>query len=238
MGARLDGTKPVQKVGEKPAKKVAPNKAVKPGKKPAKTASKTAQKKPRKAAPKAPTKTAKKTAKKSAKRTSKKAADRPTAKSVATMDRAAKALELRRDGATFADIGCSLGITASGAWRMVQTMLRELRETMAEMAEEVRQIELQRLDSMLFALRSKIRRADCKAIEVALRISDRRAKLLGLDAALKAELTGAGGGPIAIDEARLRLVQAFSRVAAPDEPANDPAGSDLTSECCSANSAV
>lgn len=234
MGARLDGTKPVQKVGEKPAKKVAPNKAVKPGKKPAKTASKTAQKKPRKAAPIAPTKTAKK----SAKKTSKKAADRPTAKSVATMDRAAKALELRRDGATFADIGCSLGITASGAWRMVQTMLRELRETMTEVAEEVRQIELQRLDSMLFALRSKIRRADCKAIEVALRISDRRAKLLGLDAALKAELTGAGGGPIAIDEARLRLVQAFSRVAAPDEPADDPAGSGLTSECCSANSAV
>lgn len=50
------------------------------------------------------------------------------------------------------------------------------------LVEEVRAMEIERLDNMLTKLEPKINEGDDKAIAVALRISERRSKLLGADA--------------------------------------------------------
>jgi hypothetical protein len=51
---------------------------------------------------------------------------------------------------------------------------------------------------MLKAVSPRAMRGDVKAIGAALRISERRAKLLGLDAPVRKECTGADGDPIVV----------------------------------------
>lgn len=101
-----------------------------------------------------------------------------------------KALALRRVGASYQQIGEALGITPSGAYRSVARVLARLRKTSDETAEEIRQQELMRLDEMQFALYPTARRGDTKAIETILKIQARRAKLLGLDAPEKVDVSG------------------------------------------------
>ncbi|HUU02182.1 MAG TPA: hypothetical protein VM425_12125 [Myxococcota bacterium] len=105
----------------------------------------------------------------------------PTSRTaIASAEKQAQALELRRDGHTLQQIADALGFAGpSGAADCVQ---RALRATVAEPAEELRILELARLDSYLAALQKKIGTGEPRAIEVALRVSTRRAKLLGLDA--------------------------------------------------------
>ena len=57
-------------------------------------------------------------------------------------------------------------------------------------AEDIRDVEVMRLSSMLEAIWPKAMRGDYRAIDRALRISERLSRLLGLDAAIKQELTG------------------------------------------------
>jgi hypothetical protein len=142
-------------------------------------------------------------------------------------DRSTMALELRRDGLSYDAIGRTLGITRQGAWKLVQARFAELREQTAETATDVRDQQLHRLDAMLYALRGKVKRGDPRAIDSALRIEDRRAKLLGLDAPSRAEVSGPDGGAIEIEDARGQLADALARLAPQDEPgAGSPGDSD------------
>ena len=69
-----------------------------------------------------------------------------------------------------------------------------LERALREPAEEVRELELRRLDHMLFKLSPRLEEGDLKAIGAALKIADHRARLLGLYAPI--QLTGPGGAPI------------------------------------------
>ena len=63
--------------------------------------------------------------------------------------------------------------------------MRELEATansQSEGTEAVRQLEIQRLDQMLFPIWQQVISGDVQAITTALRIQERRANLLGLDA--------------------------------------------------------
>ncbi|MFF8769120.1 hypothetical protein [Kitasatospora sp. NPDC015120] len=63
--------------------------------------------------------------------------------------------------------------------------------------EELRAVEDARLDRMfLVAYRKAVKDGDLPAIDRALRIMERRARLLGLDQPAKTEVTGQDGGPI------------------------------------------
>jgi hypothetical protein len=68
-----------------------------------------------------------------------------------------------------------------------------LRETLQEPADEVRQLELLRLDRYLSAIAEKVDSGDLKAIDRALKIMERRSKLLGLDAPQKVAPTDPTG---------------------------------------------
>ena len=109
--------------------------------------------------------------------------------------RAARALELRRDFVPYREIAAQLGVSLRTAYDDVQKALEEITR---EPAEDVLKMELERLGSMHFRLTSEIARVtrhlkqggdvDLKAVDQVrklidsqVRISERRAKLLGLD---------------------------------------------------------
>lgn len=108
----------------------------------------------------------------------------------------ARALELRRAGLGFEAIGAQLGIKKSQAHRLVVSGLAEARAQVAASADELRSEELSRLDGMLTGLWPRARKGEVAAVDRVLKISERRAKLLGLDAPERKQLEGAGGGPM------------------------------------------
>src|SRR6188768_522389 len=94
-------------------------------------------------------------------------------------ERKRDALELRKAGVGFQAIADRLGYkNASGAHYAVVSALKEITKPAAE---EVRDLEVERLDGMLFAISAQVSYGHLGAIDRALRIMERRAKLLGLD---------------------------------------------------------
>jgi hypothetical protein len=113
------------------------------------------------------------------------------------LDRHLAALELRKAGATYQQIADQLGYAcAKGAHKAVQSALKA---TLREPADEVRELEIARLDAALLAIWRRVQGGDEKAIGRLLGIMERRARLLGLDAPKRSEFSGPQGAPLAID---------------------------------------
>jgi len=106
---------------------------------------------------------------------------KPTSR--AMLDAAAKqaqALELRKAGHSFDQIAAKLGYAnGGGAYKAVEAGLKA---TLQEPADELRQLEITRLDTMLSALWPKVKKGEHGAIDRALKVGERRAALVGLDA--------------------------------------------------------
>lgn len=97
-----------------------------------------------------------------------------------------KALELRKAGVTFVVIAEQLGYRGpSGAYRAVMSALKR---TLQEPADEVRTLELERLDALLLALWAQAKQGQQGAVDRVLKVMERRAKLLGLDAPTKTDV--------------------------------------------------
>ena len=129
---------------------------------------------------------------------------------VSAAEKRAQAVALRRQGKTFEEIATEVGYAnKSSAFRAVD---QALKAAVREQAVELIQLETERLDAMLAALWPKIEGGDARSIDTALRLSERRAKLLGLDAAQQVQHSGPDGGAIPVsigemtaDERRARL---------------------------------
>ena len=92
---------------------------------------------------------------------------------------------LRKTGISYDAIAATLGYKGrSGAYKAVITALRDITR---EPAEELRSLELERLDAMLSGIWEKATTGDTWAIDRAIRLMERRAALLGLDAPQKRE---------------------------------------------------
>lgn len=95
-------------------------------------------------------------------------------------ERQRAALALRAAGLTLEAIASQLGYKdASGAYRAICTGLTR---TLREPAEQLRTLELERLDRMQEAIWPSVVAGKLIAIDRALAIQERRAKYLGLDA--------------------------------------------------------
>jgi len=101
------------------------------------------------------------------------------------IDRQRQALELRKAGATYPMIAERIGLSLGGAHKAVMAALKA---TIQEPADDVRRLEVARLDTMILAVWTKVRQGDPAAITVALKIMHRRALLLGLDAPVQARV--------------------------------------------------
>jgi len=113
-----------------------------------------------------------------------------TAEETQIVERRAQALSLRREGLTYRQIGKRLGVSVEVAYADVQAELSALRTLTTEDAEAVRDLELRRLDDYVSALWPKAADGDTAAIATLLRVQERRAKYLGLDAPDKQEILG------------------------------------------------
>lgn len=90
-----------------------------------------------------------------------------------------KAYEMRLKGHSYAEIAKKLGITVAMANIYIKEGLAVIKDECSEKVEEMRQLELERLDNLLLAHwpnRSLPRHAD-----IILKLQERRAKLAGLD---------------------------------------------------------
>lgn len=106
------------------------------------------------------------------------------------------ALDMRRQGMGYREIAKALDCSLGNAHKLVETAIAQIP---VESAEDVRRIELARLDRMLRGVSKYANTGDPKAILAVVKIMDRRAKYLGLDAPSKVALEGKDGGPIQFD---------------------------------------
>jgi DNA-binding CsgD family transcriptional regulator len=101
------------------------------------------------------------------------------------------ALRLRRTGASYREIAVQLAVDVATAYSDVRAELAALREQTVEEAKELRDLELQRFDEMTAGLWPQVRAGSPAHVTAAVRVSERRARLFGLDAPVvtKSELS-------------------------------------------------
>lgn len=111
------------------------------------------------------------------------------AQRAATAERRGKAVAMRLAGLDYETIANRLGYASRGA--ACQDITRALEANVAEQnrnADVLRQEELQRLNRLQAGVWQAAVSGDTKAVDTALRIIDRRCKLLGLDAPVRHEV--------------------------------------------------
>lgn len=114
-------------------------------------------------------------------------------RSLVALQRQQQAVELRRSGRSYREIAHANGIGVTTAHRLISGAMAEARSAVAEDVVELRALELSRLDGLMVALWPKARQGDLGAVDRVLRIMERRARLLGLDAPVKVARTNAAG---------------------------------------------
>lgn len=102
--------------------------------------------------------------------------------------RAAKAMQLRILGFTFDTIAKQCGFTNRGS--AYNAVKRELQRTVRQPADELRTLEVERLDALLTAFMPKALKGDSWSCRRVLDIMERRSLLLGLDAPKDVRLAG------------------------------------------------
>ena len=114
--------------------------------------------------------------------------------------REAEAVELRAAGVSFAKIGKKLEMSESGAYLAVKRVLERVIAQATETQGENVALALRRLDTMLTALWPRVLAGDPQAVAAALRVEERRARMLGYDAPAKvAPTTPDGEKPWSMD---------------------------------------
>src|SRR5690625_1695922 len=102
-------------------------------------------------------------------------------------EKQAQSIELRKAGATYDQIARKVGYANRGsAYRAVKSALEKITE---EPAYELRNLISERLDVMLLGVWQQARSGHLGAIDRALKIEERRAKLYGLDKQAETEIT-------------------------------------------------
>ena len=108
-------------------------------------------------------------------------------------ERMAKSLSLRKKGWSLKRIAEEVGVCQASVGTYLREALTALHQLALNDMDLDRQLELERLDGLYSKLAPGIEAGDPRSVEAALRISGRRAKLLGMDAPIKSEITGADG---------------------------------------------
>lgn len=121
-----------------------------------------------------------------------------------------RAFELRKAGATFAQIAEQVGYAhVSTAYEAVQTAAKELQQ---EPIKELRAVQYERLNHMLLTIWPKVNGGDERAIGTALQIMDKMDRLMGTDAATKVENVNVDA-IVVVDGDRESFIQAMARMA-------------------------
>lgn len=140
-----------------------------------------------------------------------------------------RVIELRAKGYSFQQIADQEHYAnASAASKAFKSGMGKL---IKPVADEVRTLELERLDKFLLALWDKIEQGDPIAIDRGLKIMDRRAKYLGLDAPIKQQVevtTFEGGSELDREVARLAQILADTASSGVTGTVDTPASTTVT----------
>ncbi len=112
---------------------------------------------------------------------------RTSPRRIEATQRQRQALELRKSGASYDAIAQALGYR--GRQSAAAAVESALQKTIQEPADDLRKLDLERLDVMLLHLWPKVLRGDIRSIDASLRVLARRSLLLGLDAPLRVDVT-------------------------------------------------
>jgi hypothetical protein len=103
-----------------------------------------------------------------------------------TQDRTVEVLRLRRLGLSYRAIGREIGVSHTTCERLTERAFRDIREPDAV---ALRASELAHLNELSENLRPRCQEGDPAAVGVAVRLSERRCKLMGLDSSTPITLT-------------------------------------------------
>lgn len=103
-----------------------------------------------------------------------------------------EALDLRKAGLSYRMIAERLGVVHETARSDVLAALKQLSEHQNTETAEYRNLELERLDRLQLAIWKQAIDGNLGAIDRLLKISERRARLMGLDAPVKQEIEHSG----------------------------------------------
>ncbi len=107
----------------------------------------------------------------------------PDLKYLKTAEKKLKAFELRKAGWSYRQIATDLGVKPQKVRDWIDEELRFYRDQCQESVQELVDIEAARCDELVKSLWEKaIDRSDVRAVETILKVMERKAKLLGLDA--------------------------------------------------------
>lgn len=120
----------------------------------------------------------------------------------------AEILELRKAGMTFPAIAKAMGYKDHSG--VVKAYQKAMHETLAQPANEIRELEVARLDQMWQTWYPKAVGGNAGALDRCLRIMERRARLLGLDAPTQMRLM--------VDDQTAREIEELSRQLGVNDP--------------------
>lgn len=138
---------------------------------------------------------------------------RDTNKALELQHRKKNALELRLEGMTYAEIAELMGKSVSTVHGYVADSLAAVTK---EEAQQLRDLEAARLDALQYAVWDKALDGDLNAMDRVIKIIDRRARLLGLDAPQQVAVNN--GVDVDIDGAVDRLIAVAMREVANNQP--------------------
>jgi hypothetical protein len=121
-------------------------------------------------------------------------------RAISTAELQRQALELRKQGFTYEEVGAGIARSTSYAHKLVTDAIANIPR---ELANDVRNLELARLDSLQKAHwinATADTKPSVKAAGIILRVMERRAAMLGLDAP-KQEIVWGSGEPFDVDKA-------------------------------------
>jgi hypothetical protein len=164
------------------------------------------------------------------------------------VERQSRAIELRKLGFTYRQIGQQLGVSQVQALWDTRAALADVIKQRQESAAELVAMELEKLGWLESKMAPHAAAGNPHAGMVMLRTSQRRCALLGLDAAQRIELSGGPANPLAVNvelmkmsneelRARLdRMREAFDKLPAMDNTATVPAVDAVPAEAVSEDS--
>lgn len=121
------------------------------------------------------------------------------------LERRFKALELRKCGASYDAIARTLNISKPTAYKDVKEALEEINKSSTTDLNELRSLELERLDMALRAIAPQVRNGDLEAITRFTRIIDLRCRILGLYSATEIKLEAEVTNTVTPDYSQLPL---------------------------------
>ncbi len=131
-----------------------------------------------------------------------------------------RAMEMRKAGATYQIIADQVGYAdQSGARKAVE---RAMKETLQEPAEELRTMQIERLNHMLLTLWPGVQAGDTRSIDTSLRIMDKLDRLMGTEAPVNQQVdvnVNHAGAILVIDNDKAEYIRNLQKMAGYNPPA-------------------